>query len=557
MIPLREGDLPNRNPYVPDEYANPELFGNASSPAKTDRLLRKHKIDLRQYDIAERDWLFKDKGQRHDGSARVSNETSSHAPATGKPCAPSESTTAAHNLGEAAGDSVGADKTTASAACEGTPLRDLRTLPHWVNEIETNASRNMPPGGYPLDFEGATRDDWDPTHGDDESTSSSSHEYARLRSAILEEYGQAAVSRIVEIDKFVNFSGKEPALPEPQKEKGMIVPRYYPDGSLEAFVPWEPDELDEPIDGLEHEALHEKLWQYARDGRVNGTRALLEAGADANAMNEYTNTALHFAAIYGWSDVLEVHVCSMFRSYPSVMSLMRHVPACDISCACCTMPCLQPAACCPSCVLCCAVWSMPCLYSRARVPHAPPTLSRVVLQVLLQHGADVDVVNDAEMTPLHYAAYNNHTAAAWALLRHNASTTKVNLFNFTAADLAESHNFEVLVSLFDAWRDGEMETWKLLHAATFSHASLPGNYNSRVPHGQPRYCEWHELDGSLPSDPAHAQPPEHAQPQTLIPDSLNLGAAKPTTRNPTRPALDLDQSPVLVQFRRPSYPCAL
>ena len=57
-------------------------------------LLRKQGIDLREYDIAEREWLWP-------------NET--------RP-----------------------NPTNAS-----TGLKDLRTLDHWVNKIETNASRNM------------------------------------------------------------------------------------------------------------------------------------------------------------------------------------------------------------------------------------------------------------------------------------------------------------------------------------------------------------------------------------------------------------------------------
>jgi len=36
-------------------------------------------------------------------------------------------------------------------------MKDLRTIDHWVAKLETNESRNMPPGGYPLaGFEDAT-----------------------------------------------------------------------------------------------------------------------------------------------------------------------------------------------------------------------------------------------------------------------------------------------------------------------------------------------------------------------------------------------------------------
>jgi len=39
-------------------------------------------------------------------------------------------------------------------------MKDLRTIDHWVAKLETNESRNMPPGGYPLaGFEDATLGD--------------------------------------------------------------------------------------------------------------------------------------------------------------------------------------------------------------------------------------------------------------------------------------------------------------------------------------------------------------------------------------------------------------
>jgi len=36
-----------------------------------------------------------------------------------------------------------------------------------------------------------------------------------------------------------------------------------------------------------------------------------------------------------------------------------------------------------------------------------------VIDVLVEYGVNINVVNDAQMTPLHYAVYHNHTAAAW------------------------------------------------------------------------------------------------------------------------------------------------
>jgi len=239
VFPLREGDMPNRNPIVPDDFSEREDSSEMAVRAgerrsrKEERgscgLLRKQGIDLREYDIAEREWLWP-------------NET--------RP-----------------------NPTNAS-----TGLKDLRALDHWVNTIETNASRNMPPGGWPLEFEGVKPKEWEALVGAEEppsSSSSSSHIYDYCRSALLEEYGQRAVPQILKFDKLVNYSGKEPPLPEPAKEPGMLVPRFLPDGELDAFTPWSPDDIDEPLEGLDAERLHEKLWQYARDGRSNGTRQVL------------------------------------------------------------------------------------------------------------------------------------------------------------------------------------------------------------------------------------------------------------------------------------------
>eukprot|EP00277_Geminigera_cryophila_P009591 CAMPEP_0179406720 /NCGR_PEP_ID=MMETSP0799-20121207/1067_1 /TAXON_ID=46947 /ORGANISM="Geminigera cryophila, Strain CCMP2564" /LENGTH=215 /DNA_ID=CAMNT_0021177847 /DNA_START=272 /DNA_END=916 /DNA_ORIENTATION=+ len=57
---LREGDLPNRNPYVPDDLMMPEDRVKQLPKYTTDRLNRTTGIDLRQYDVAERDVLFND-----------------------------------------------------------------------------------------------------------------------------------------------------------------------------------------------------------------------------------------------------------------------------------------------------------------------------------------------------------------------------------------------------------------------------------------------------------------------------------------------------------------
>jgi hypothetical protein len=415
LFALREGDLPNRNHPVPDDWIVKSTSRKQRKAEQPDRLMRKHNINLREFDIAERDWLFKDK----------SNATKVQSSIT--PISPSAVTGGAAQ--EIAGEG------------EQSGLKDLRTLDHWVCKIETNASRNMPPGGYPLQFEDARPQDFNPTQGDDDETSSTSHIYDYVRSAILDEYGQAAVPRLLKTDKLVNYSGTEPPMEEPKKEKGMMVPRLTPTGDLEAFTPWEDDEVDGDIEGVDVEELHEKLWQYARDGRGNATRVLLEAGADANAVNEYTNTALHFAAMYGWTQVLDV---------------------------------------------------------------------------LVEYGGNVDVVNDAQMTPLHYAAYHNHTAAVWCLLRAGANYSKENMFDLTAADMAEAHGDDIILELLIAWHHKDMEEWEMCYGIEFQHSHSPLNYNSRIPHAQPRYCEWNEVDGDYSTHSSDEQRDQELRDQGLI-----------------------------------------
>ena len=124
-----------------------------------------------------------------------------------------------------------------------------------------------------------------------------------------------------------------------------------------------------------------------------------------------------------------------------------------------------------------------------------------VVEVLLEYGADVNVANDAEMTPLHYAAYHNHTPAVWSLLRGGANASLVNMFDLTAEEIAECHEDEVLVELFRAWREGgeTMRAWQAEYGEELAQAHPPLNYNSRITHAQPRYCEWSEINGEFAS----------------------------------------------------------
>ncbi len=66
--------------------------------------------------------------------------------------------------------------------------------------------------------------------------------------------------------------------------------------------------------------------------RGNATRVLLESGADANAVSEYTHTALHYAARKGWTPVCMnvfayVYVCSCVctHMHACVSSAYAHV----------------------------------------------------------------------------------------------------------------------------------------------------------------------------------------------------------------------------------------
>ena len=75
IYPLREGDLPNRRPFEPDDWSEPKASVPKHSPAHP-RLLRKENIDLREYDIAERDWLFKDEPDSRAEPAAPQEEAS-------------------------------------------------------------------------------------------------------------------------------------------------------------------------------------------------------------------------------------------------------------------------------------------------------------------------------------------------------------------------------------------------------------------------------------------------------------------------------------------------
>lgn len=75
VYPLREGDLPNRRPFEPDDWSEPKASVPKHSPAHP-RLLRKENIDLREYDIAERDWLFKDEPDSRAEPAAPQEEAS-------------------------------------------------------------------------------------------------------------------------------------------------------------------------------------------------------------------------------------------------------------------------------------------------------------------------------------------------------------------------------------------------------------------------------------------------------------------------------------------------
>ena len=186
---LREGDLPNRNPFYPDNMQE-RRYRNGRRKDKN-RTKRKHSLELRGPGTAGTGGLFPDHGKN---------------------------------------------------GTEG--LLSLEATDASIEQSTHTHDRDA---------------DITPAHGDGEASSSTSHVYDYFRSALLEEYGHHAAEGIARIDKLVNYSGREPPVPEPAKERGMMVPRFTPDGELEAFTPWEDDELDEPIADLGLERLHEKV----------------------------------------------------------------------------------------------------------------------------------------------------------------------------------------------------------------------------------------------------------------------------------------------------------
>ncbi|EKX47409.1 hypothetical protein GUITHDRAFT_137577 [Guillardia theta CCMP2712] len=98
------------------------------------------------------------------------------------------------------------------------------------------------------------------------------------------------------MDWIVNYSGTVP-MPEPVRLR---------EGEFEDITPYMPDEVDAVLDDLSVDEMHKMLWEFSKFGRVKSIATLCEAGADPNAVNEFSCTAMHYAAREGWSPTIEV-----------------------------------------------------------------------------------------------------------------------------------------------------------------------------------------------------------------------------------------------------------
>ena len=52
--------------------------------------------------------------------------------------------------------------------------------------------------------------------------------------------------------------------------------------------------------------LNEKLLEAVRLNEIEEVRKLIEAGADVNAVCEYKRTALYFASLWGYSEIVKM-----------------------------------------------------------------------------------------------------------------------------------------------------------------------------------------------------------------------------------------------------------
>lgn len=76
-----------------------------------------------------------------------------------------------------------------------------------------------------------------------------------------------------------------------------------------------------------------------------------------------------------------------------------------------------------------------------------------VIDLLVKHGADVNVKNMFEEAPLHSACYNNAVIAAKALLQAGANREHKTKYQKTPLDIARDCDSQDIVQLLTEWQD--------------------------------------------------------------------------------------------------------
>uniref|UniRef100_A0A2C9KC96 Oxysterol-binding protein n=1 Tax=Biomphalaria glabrata TaxID=6526 RepID=A0A2C9KC96_BIOGL len=95
-----------------------------------------------------------------------------------------------------------------------------------------------------------------------------------------------------------------------------------------------------------------------------------------------------------------------------------------------------------------------------------------VVRVLLEFGADVNILNDSGESPLHLAAYTGREEVVGLLLSHGASTKVINLQNQTPQDITKSQHIKDMIEASESSSTLQAQSAFLLAAATGNTVEL-------------------------------------------------------------------------------------
>ena len=87
-----------------------------------------------------------------------------------------------------------------------------------------------------------------------------------------------------------------------------------------------------------------------------------------------------------------------------------------------------------------------------------------VVEILHDHGADLEVTNNHKMTPLHYAARSNDLKSLYFLIEKGANVHHTDNFNATAlTHAAQKGHEDPAHALLHAGADHEHKSWDHVH----------------------------------------------------------------------------------------------